>query len=168
MAPLLHDFFARSFQFYFLGLAWITLAAGALAAGFRRIEALAAGLLLVFAGVVFRNGIEHGPDDRSHAARRRDVVRNRRPPEQLRRFFAGRALVRNCRRYEVSGIDARPARFSAGGAGDLVREAAVPPESVERFRGCGRGRKPLLYRKLDHLRQSGVSGANRHRKLESV
>lgn len=55
MAPLLHDFFARSFQFYFLGLAWITLAAGALAAGFRRIEALAAGLLLVFAGVVFRN-----------------------------------------------------------------------------------------------------------------
>ena len=49
MAPLLHDFFARSFQFYFLGLAWITLAAGALAAGFRRIEALAAGLLLVFA-----------------------------------------------------------------------------------------------------------------------
>ncbi len=62
MASLEHDYFARGFQFYFLALAWVSLVSGLLAAGFRRIEALAAALLMVFAGVVFRNALVANTD----------------------------------------------------------------------------------------------------------
>lgn len=56
MAPLFSDFFAKNFQFYFLFFAFFGTAAAGIAAGYRRIEALAAAALVVFCDVIYRSG----------------------------------------------------------------------------------------------------------------
>ncbi len=55
MAPVLNDFFAKHFQYFFLALGACAAAAAGTAFGARRAAALAAGLTPVFLGVVFRN-----------------------------------------------------------------------------------------------------------------
>ncbi len=56
LAPLLSDFFVKNFQFYFLLAAFFGAVAAGVAAGYRRIEALSAALLVVFCDVTFRSG----------------------------------------------------------------------------------------------------------------
>lgn len=55
MAPLIIDFFAKNFQFFALLVAAVLVIAGGLAAGFPRVGAIAAALVMTCSGVIFRS-----------------------------------------------------------------------------------------------------------------